>query len=45
MTSSESISPGVAGALFGGVITAPPVLGRNLMSAVTRPWPTRRFAG
>ncbi len=37
LTGQDAGTAGVTGALFGGVITASPVLGRNLMSRVTRP--------
>ena len=38
LTGQDAGTLGVTGALFGGVITASLVLGRNLMSKVTRPW-------
>ncbi len=37
LTGQDAGTAGVTGALFGGVITASLVLGRNLMSKVTRP--------
>jgi all-trans-retinol 13,14-reductase len=37
LTGADAATPGVTGALFGGVITASLMLGRNLMSVVTRP--------
>jgi all-trans-retinol 13,14-reductase len=42
LTGSDVVAPGVTGALFGGIITASVVLGRNLKSVVTRA--TRRAA-
>jgi len=41
MTSVDVTTLGVTGALFGGVVTASLVLGRNLMSVVIRPEPSR----
>lgn len=41
LTGADAAVPGVTGALFGGVITASLLLGRNLMSVVTRPEPAR----
>jgi all-trans-retinol 13,14-reductase len=37
LTGADVTVPGVTGALFGGVVTASLILGRNVMSAVTRP--------
>jgi all-trans-retinol 13,14-reductase len=39
MTGADVVTHGVTGALLGGVVTASLVLGRNLMSVVTRPAP------
>jgi len=39
LTGQDAASLGVVGALFGGVICASAVLGRNLLAAVTRPRP------
>jgi len=36
LTGADACTPGVTGALFGGVITASVVLGRNLVSAISR---------
>lgn len=44
LTGSDVATPGVAGALFGGVITASLLLGRNLMPVVTRPLAARAAA-
>lgn len=37
LTGADICAAGVAGAMFGGVLTASVVLGRNLMSKVSRP--------
>lgn len=37
LTGQDVASPGVTGAMFGGIMTASAVLGRNLVSKVTRP--------
>jgi all-trans-retinol 13,14-reductase len=39
LTGQDVASLGVVGALFGGVISASAALGKNLMSAVTKPFP------
>jgi all-trans-retinol 13,14-reductase len=36
LTGSDVVAPGVTGALFGGIVTASLILGRNLKSVVTR---------
>lgn len=41
LTGVDVTTLGVAGARFGGVVTASLVLSRNLMSVVTRPAPVR----
>jgi len=41
LTGADVTTLGVTGALFGGVVTASLVLGRNLMAVVTRPVPMR----
>jgi all-trans-retinol 13,14-reductase len=41
LTGADVTTLGVTGALFGGVVTASLVLGRNLIASVTRPAPAR----
>ncbi len=37
LTGQDVVAPGVSGALFGGIIAASAILGKNLMPLVTRP--------
>src|SRR5579872_1480800 len=43
LTGADALSPGVTGALFGGIVTASAVLGRNLRSKVIRPAPPKTY--
>lgn len=45
LTGADVTTLGVTGALFGGVVTASLILGRNLVAAVTRPEAARVAAG
>jgi len=45
LTGQEAGSLGVVGALYGGVISASAALGRNLISAVHKPWPRQIKTG
>lgn len=45
LTGQDACVAGVTGALMGGVLTASLILGRNLMSAVSRPAATRVASG
>ena len=38
LTGQDVSSLGVVGALYGGIISASVVLGKNLLSAVSKPW-------